>query len=92
MARQVRPPDQEVWELEDSLPIGSESDSSDSYQEDQEPTPPGSPSGWMGYIETRIIEVREGRAPEGILLSACKEFTNHHSAAAADPRFRFGAE
>ena len=46
----------------------------------------------MGYIETRIIEVREGRSPEGILLSAWREVTNRHSAAAADPRLRFGPE
>ena len=43
-------------------------------------------------IESLIKEVREGRSPEGLLASACKEFTNQHSAAAADPRLRFGPE
>ena len=82
----------EVLEPGDSSQTESEPDTSSAYQEDQEPTTPRSPSGWMEHIESLIKEVREGRSPEGMLASACKEFTNQHSATAADPKLRFGSE
>ena len=83
---------QEVLEPGDLSQMESEPDTSSAYQEDQEPSTPRSPSGWMEHIESLMKEVRAGRSPEGMLASACKEFTNQHSATAADLGLRFGPE
>ena len=53
-APQDQSTNQEVLEPEDSSQSGSETETSSAYQEDQEPTPPEIPSGWMGYIESLI--------------------------------------
>ena len=45
---------------------------------------------WITYIEALEKEVRERRAPQGLLLNACAQFVHFHSTSATELLQRFG--